>query len=125
MPKRAWLLRSPKAALERAPQRRERSMASSARSNVAGQAASSSSCMAMSEPRRSDWIWIERSGVSTCLEPSRWLAKLTASSVTLEMEARLITWKPPESVRIGRSQRMNLCSPPSRSTRSAVGRSIR
>ena len=36
-----------------------------------------------------------------------------------------ITWKPPESVRIGRGQFMNACSPPSAAMRSAPGRSIR
>jgi hypothetical protein len=81
--------------------------------------------MTMSLPSRSAWISIERSGLSTCLEPSMWLEKVTASSVTLLIPDRLITWKPPLSVRIGLSQRMNLCSPPRRFTRSAVGRSIR
>jgi len=54
-----------------------------------------------------------------------WLWKVTASSRTLLILERDITWKPPESVRIGPVQPMNLCSPPSRATRSAVGRSIR
>ena len=36
-----------------------------------------------------------------------------------------ITWKPPESVRIGPGQLMKACRPPSRATRSAPGRSIR
>ncbi len=54
-----------------------------------------------------------------------WLWKVTASSVTLEILARDMTWKPPESVRIGPSHRISLCSPPSRFTRSAPGRSIR
>ena len=36
-----------------------------------------------------------------------------------------ITWKPPESVRIGIGQFMNLCRPPSAAMRSAPGRSIR
>ena len=34
--------------------------------------------------------------------------KVTPSSVILRSLARLMTWKPPESVRIGRSQRMKL-----------------
>jgi hypothetical protein len=68
---------------------------------------------------------MERSGVSTWREPSRWLAKVTASSVTLAISDKDMTWKPPLSVRTGPSQRMNLCSPPSRRTRSAVGRSIK
>ncbi len=68
---------------------------------------------------------MERSGVSLCLEPSMWLWKVTPSSLTLAILARDMTWKPPLSVRIGRSQRMKRCSPPSRATRSAPGRSIR
>ena len=75
----------------------------------------------MSEPSRSAWISIERSGDSTWREPSMWLWKVTASSVTLEIFDSDITWKPPQSVRIGLSQRMNRCRPPSRATRSAVG----
>ncbi len=66
-----------------------------------------------------------RSGESMCLEPSIWEAKRTPSSVSFLRSARLITWKPPESVRIGRSQFMKRCNPPSRAMRSAVGRSIR
>ncbi|MNT45711.1 hypothetical protein D3C72_1823080 [compost metagenome] len=54
-----------------------------------------------------------------------WLEKVTASSVSLDMPDRLMTWKPPESVRIGLSQRMKLCRPPRRSIRSGPGRSIR
>ena len=81
--------------------------------------------MEMSAPMRSAWISIERSGVSTCLEPSTWLEKVTASSLTLEMPARDMTWKPPESVRIGLFQPMKRCRPPSRSIRSGPGRSIR
>ena len=66
-----------------------------------------------------------RSGERWCIAPSTWLRKLTPSSLSLRSSARLITWKPPESVRIGRSQFMKRCSPPSRATRSAPGRSIR
>ena len=36
-----------------------------------------------------------------------------------------MTWKPPESVRIGSGQFMNLCKPPSAAMRSAPGRSMR
>ncbi len=81
--------------------------------------------MTMSEPSRSAWISTDRSGDSTWREPSIWLAKVTASSVTLAMLESDITWKPPESVRIGFSHRMKRCSPPRRDTRSAPGRSIR
>ena len=68
---------------------------------------------------------MDRSGDRTCFEPSRWLRKVTASSVTLAMPDRDMTWNPPLSVRIGLSQRMNRWRPPRRRTRSAVGRSIR
>ena len=78
----------------------------------------------MSEPS-SRWISMLRSGERWCIAPSTWLRKLTPSSLSLRSSARLITWNPPESVRIGRSQFMNRCSPPSRATRSAPGRSIR
>ena len=66
----------------------------------------------MSEPS-SRWISIDRSGVSSWREPSMCDWKVTPSSVTLRSLARLITWKPPESVRIGRCQFMNRCRPPS------------
>src|SRR5262245_11221456 len=36
-----------------------------------------------------------------------------------------MTWKPPESVRIGSGQFMNLCKPPSAAMRSAPGRNMR
>ena len=52
-------------------------------------------------------------------------ASATPSSVSLRSAARENTWKPPLSVRIGYGQRMNLCRPPSRFTRSAPGRSMR
>ena len=66
-----------------------------------------------------------RSGVSATMAPSRWERKVTPSSSTLRKSASDITWKPPESVRIGCGQRMNVCSPPSAATRSADGRNIR
>ena len=84
----------------------------------------SSKAITMSEPS-SRWISMLRSGLRWCIAPSTWLRKVTPSSVSLRSSARLITWKPPESVRIGRSQFMKRCSPPSRATRSAPGRSIR
>jgi hypothetical protein len=54
--------------------------------------------MAMSAPR---FICtsIDRSGVSRCAEPSRWLWKRTPSSVRWRSFARLKTWYPPLSVR--------------------------
>ena len=92
----------------------------------AGRVASTSwsKAMAMSLPSAS-WISIARSGVSRWLEPSRWLAKVTPSSSTRPRWARLKTWKPPESVRIGPSQPMNRWSPPSVAMRSWPGRSDR
>ena len=100
-------------------------MAAAAAPSSAGQDTHWSSCMTMSAPSRSAWISIERSGVRTWREPSMWLLKVTASSVTLEIPDRDMTWKPPESVRIGPSHRMNRCRPPSRSRRSGPGLSMR
>ncbi len=91
---------------------------------VAGQAGHSSSTIWMSEPSRR-WISIARSGERKNSEPSICERKRTPSSSSLRSLASDITWKPPESVRIGRSQFMNLCSPPSRAMRSAPGRSIK
>ena len=47
------------------------------------------------------------------------------SSSTVTRAARLITWKPPLSVRIGPSQPMKRCRPPSACTTSTPGRSDR
>ena len=125
MPNRTWASRAPKAALQRAPQRADRRSASAARASLAGQATHSSSCMTMSEPSRSAWISMDRSGESAWRDPSRWLWNVTPVSSTLAILDSDMTWKPPLSVRIGRSQPMNRCNPPSLRTRSAVGRSIR
>ena len=89
-----------------------------------GQLVHSSNDMVMSASR-SFWISIERSGVSRCCEPSIGERKVTPSASSLRRSLSDITWKPPESVRIGPGQFMNLCSPPSAATRSAPGRSIR
>jgi hypothetical protein len=51
----------------------------------------SSNAMTMSEPSRR-WISIERSGLSMCFEPSRWLRNSTPSSVSLRSSLRLMTW---------------------------------
>ena len=72
----------------------------------------------MSEPSR-PWISIERSGVSTWVEPSICDWKVTPVSSILRKAASDMTWKPPESVRIGYGQFMNWCSPPS--ARHALG----
>ena len=78
----------------------------------------------MSAPSRL-WISIERSGVSRYSEPSRWERKVTPVSSSLRKLASDITWKPPESVRMGCGQSMKAWRPPSLATRSAPGRSIR
>ena len=54
---------------------------------------------------------MERSGVSMWREPSRCDWKRAPSSVISRIFDRLMTWKPPESVRIGPSQRMNAVQP--------------
>ncbi len=78
----------------------------------------------MSEPS-SRCTSIERSGDNSTMAPSMWDRKVTAFSLTLRSSDSDITWKPPESVRIGPFQPMNVCRPPSAAIRSAPGRSIR
>ena len=70
------------------------------------------------------WIWIERSGVISTVAPSTSLWKRTPRSEISAFGSEN-TWKPPLSVRIGPSQRMNACSPPSFATSSSPGRSAR
>ena len=65
----------------------------------------------MSLPRL-DWICMDSSGPMKILCPSMWEAKVTPSSRIFRKEARENTWNPPESVRMGPSQSMNLWSPP-------------
>ena len=55
----------------------------------------------MSEPSRA-WMSVARSGVSRCRVPSRCDWNSAPSSVMTRRCARLNTWKPPLSVRIGR-----------------------
>ena len=62
-----------------------------------------SKAMAMSEPRVA-WICIETSGVSVRGEPSTCERKVTPSSVSLASCESEKTWKPPESVSMGRGQ---------------------
>ncbi len=66
-----------------------------------------------------------RSGDSATMAPSRWERKVTPRSSSWRSSDSDITWKPPESVRIGSGQFMNVCSPPSAAMRSAPGRSIK
>ena len=75
----------------RRAQRVVRAVASSTASRGAGCGGHSSKAMTMSAPRFI-WISIERSGVSRCGDPSRWLWKRTPSSVRRRSLARLKTW---------------------------------
>ena len=54
-------------------------------------------------------------------EPSMCERKVTPFSSSLRSAASDITWKPPESVRIGHGQLAKACRPPSAATRSAPG----
>ena len=66
-----------------------------------------------------------RSGVNRCWLPSSGIRNATPSSVIFRREARLMTWKPPESVRIALGQPMNAWRPPARRIVSIPGRTIR
>ena len=48
------------------------------------------------------------SGENKCLLPSMWLRNVAPASVIFRFSAKLNTWYPPLSVKIGRSQFMNL-----------------
>ncbi len=80
-----------KASRERLAQRIDRSIAAACASRVEVVGTSWSKAMTMSAPSNA-WISIDRSGVSMCRLPSRWLANATPSSLTLVRSARLITW---------------------------------
>ena len=112
------------ARLLRSAQRSDKCMARSISSRDAGSFRHSSSCMEMSAPS-SAWISIARSGESSTMAPSRCERNVTPRSSSLRKVDSDITWKPPESVRIGRGQFMKACRPPSAAMRSAPGRSIR
>ena len=99
-------------------------MEDAASSAVAGKGVHSSRTIEMSASR-ARWISTQRSGVSWWRLPSMCDLKVTPSSAMSRISARDITWKPPESVRMGPGQFMNSCKPPRRSTISAPGRSIR
>ena len=86
--------------MQRSAQASERMTAVRISPGVAGSATHSSSCIWMSAPSR-HWISIARSGVRTWVEPSMCDWKVTPASVILRSLERLITWKPPLSVRIG------------------------
>ena len=68
------------------------------------------------------WMRIDSSGPRNTFEPSVGAAKVTPASVILRRCASENTWKPPESVRIGPSQRAKPCSPPWASITSRPGR---
>jgi hypothetical protein len=123
MPNSAWSGRV-FAASERSAHRIVRSTAASTRSGAAVLGGQSSKHMAMSAPSAS-WTRIDSSGLRNTVRPSRWLLNRTPpSSITL-WSASENTWKPPESVSIGRSQPMNAGSPPARAMTSAPGLSHR
>ena len=107
---------------------------------------SSSNAKMMSAP---SWCWtcIETSGVNRWMSPLRWDRKVTPSSSTFAIRSsratvcrsarsfpansvvstffdptpRLMTWNPPESVKVGPGQFMNAPRPPASSTMSGPG----
>ena len=112
------------ARLQRSAQESDSRIARSSSARVFGSLMHSSSCIEMSAPS-SDWISMARSGVRSTMVPSMCERKVTPLSLILRSSDSDMTWKPPESVRIGPFQFMNLCRPPSAAMRSAPGRSIR
>ena len=112
------------ASRERFAQRSVRSMDSRVRASSRGYSVQSSNAITTSDPSERCTA-IERSGSRKTFEPSMGERNSTPASVMIRRAPRLNTWKPPESVRMGRSQCMKRCSPPSASTASAPGLSIR
>ena len=92
-----------------------------ASSTDAGQGVHSSNAIATSLPIRA-WISVALSGVSSCSLPSRCDRKRTPSSPMTRRAARLKTWYPPLSVRIGPDHPMKRCRPPRRAMSSSPGR---
>ena len=68
---------------------------------------------------------IDSSGVRKSLSPLIGDWNATPSSEIFRSAPRLNTWKPPESVRIGRSHPMKRCRPPCASITARPGRSHR
>ena len=68
---------------------------------------------------------IELSGVNRWLDPSIWLRNVTPSSSMLRLFSKEKTWYPPESVKIGLYQPINLCRPPISLIKSSPGRRYR
>ena len=123
IPKSAERL-SPWASRLRSAHRSDRFMERRAASSVAGYGVHSSKIMTMSEPR-ARWTCMDFSGVSSTVEPLIGDLKVTPASVTFVVPERLNTWKPPESVSIGRAQPAKSCRSPCASITSVPGRSIR
>ena len=99
-------------------------MPSVASSRLAWPGTTWSNAMAMSAPS-AHWISMEDSAVSRRTEPSRWLVNSTPSSEMVRSPLSENTWKPPESVSIGRGQVEKRCSPPRARTVSSPGRRCR
>jgi len=74
---------------------------------VDGYGGHSSKAITMSAPMLR-WMSITFSGENKCLLPSMWLRNVAPASVIFRFSAKLNTWYPPLSVKIGRSQFMNL-----------------
>ena len=123
MPKTCWpsARGSPR---QRSAQRTVRATDASARARSHGYGRHSSKTIAMSEPSVR-CIAIDSFGPRKNSWPSRWELKRQPSSVNLRIRASEKTWKPPESVRIGPSQRMKRWSPPAAAITSGPGRSSR
>ena len=95
------------AASERSAQRWVRAVASATTARGDDGGTGWSNATAMSAPSAS-WTAIACSGVKRWSEPSRCERNVTPSSSTTRRSPSDTTWKPPESVRIGRSQRHEL-----------------
>jgi hypothetical protein len=101
MPNRAWVSRVPNAAFERAPQRADRRMARRGR-RLLGRPGDALVQLHDDVGAQQVGLDLHRAlGREHVREPSMWLWKVTASSVTLEIFDSDMTWKPPLSVRIG------------------------
>ena len=121
IPNKAWSSREC-AARARSDQSSVRSIASLTTSVGAGSPTRWSSTMATSAPSRSCTATAS-SGVNRTTEPSYVEENVTPSSSIWGSSEK--TWYPPESVSIGDSHPLNWCSPPSDSTTSSPGRSMR
>ncbi len=125
MPNSAFgLPRSRNASRLRRAQRIDSSIDCRASDSVAGYGGHSSNTITMSESS-AVCTCIDISGLRNTGSPFTGERNRTPSSVSLRSSARLKTWKPPESVRIGPGQCMKPCRPPCARTTSVPGRSIR